>query len=155
MFNGSNNHCRPVQRAQTGQGQSTGRKSLPATQPEAREDRRRLSAQRIKGARGGHVVGRSRVPAARPGGSQCACAAEGRGGACFRKGSCGGSVRTGSAVLLSALRSVLRASPARGAGEEVWASAGASGRSREAKHLGQNTPDPSSGSGYSGSCQDA
>lgn len=29
-----------------GQGQRTGRKSLPATRPEARDDRRRLSAQR-------------------------------------------------------------------------------------------------------------
>lgn len=29
-----------------GQGQSTGRKSFPATRPEARDDRRRLSAQR-------------------------------------------------------------------------------------------------------------
>lgn len=61
----------------------------------------------------------------------------------------------GSAILLTANRSVLRASPALGAGEKVWASAGAAGGSREAKHLGQNTPDSSSGSGLSGSGQDA
>lgn len=60
-----------------------------------------------------------------------------------------------TAVLLASLRSVLRASPAREAGEVVWASAGAAGGSRESKHLGQNTPDPWLESGLSGSGQDA
>lgn len=64
-------------------------------------------------------------------------------------------MRAGSAVLLTAHRSVLRVSPALGPGEKVWASARAAGGSREAKHLGQNTPDSSSGSGLSGSRQDA
>lgn len=93
----------------------------------------------VKGSTG-RSRGRAVTCPGRPAwGSQCACAAAGRGGACFRKGSCGWCVRAGYAVLLSAHRSVLLASPSRGAGEEVWASAGAAGGSREAKHLGQNT----------------